>query len=80
MGNKLRMVSVVREAWRLAFMPSGPTYYRTTDYYVLAVRTVLTTYDDVQTVCADRLDYYWTTYDVLTYDVLTHDVLTVDLV
>jgi hypothetical protein len=36
---------------------------------VLAVRTELTTYGvpayDVQTVCADRLDYYWATYDVL---------------
>jgi hypothetical protein len=60
---------MVWEPWRPPFIVD-PTYYRTTDdYYVLAVRTELTARDapayDVQTVCADRLDYYWATYDVL---------------
>jgi hypothetical protein len=27
------------------------------------------------TVCADIVDYYWTTYDVLTHDVLTVSIL-----
>jgi hypothetical protein len=27
------------------------------------------------TVCADIVDYYWTTYDVLAYDVLTVSIL-----